>query len=111
LLSWNNIPVIKTHIHFQKDLVIQLVWLMMVQFLVFIFVLVAKCRNITQNGRGSGKTSGAFSIKELLIGKTAFNNYAIVFIFYEGEVIVMLYKLREHKGSYSSVLQFLSLCY
>ena len=65
----NKAPFIKTYIYSYIKIIGKLVGRMMVQFFVFIFIIVAQRRNITQYCRCCWKASGTFSIKKLFIGK------------------------------------------
>ncbi len=50
-------------------------------------------RSLKKQQKPWGKTSGSFSVKKLLIGKTAFNDNSIVFIFYKCQVIIVANEL------------------
>src|SRR5438034_264111 len=76
-------PVIKTYINTKKEIIRQFMRLFAIEFFVFIFIIIAQRRNITEHSGSSWKTSGSFAVKELFICKTGFNHYSIVFIFYK----------------------------
>src|SRR6516164_10964155 len=81
----------------------------MIEFFILVPVLVAQSRQITEHCGSSWKTASTFPIEELFIRKPAFDHHTIVFVLYEAQVIIMLYKLRQHKCRYAAVLKLLRL--
>jgi len=49
---------------------------------VFVFVVIPKGRDITEHGRSGGEGSGTFSFEEMPVGKCAFRDQGVEFIFY-----------------------------
>src|SRR5688500_2513260 len=89
----DQLQVIKADIYPQIYILAQLMRLVMIQFFVLILILIAECRNITQHSRSSREAACTFSIKELLVCKTAFYHYAIIFILYKSKMVILFYKL------------------
>src|SRR4030095_10545055 len=109
LLPGQYLPIIKTYVYSEINIPIQLKWLVMVELFVFILILIPKCREITEYSRSCCKASRSLAIEKLLVRKTTFNHYSVVFVLHKSKVIIMFYKLRKYKCRNLTILQFFCL--
>src|SRR5690606_1292249 len=74
---------------------------------ILITVIVTECRNIGEYSRTCRMSTGTFSEEELFIGKSRFDQYAIIFILYIVEHAVLIYKSRQYIEHDRSVINLL----
>ena len=81
---WNIFPVVKAYIGSHVKIVREFMRLMVIEFFVFIMVLVTERGEITQYSRSRWETAGTLSVKELLVRKSTLNYNTVVLISYKG---------------------------
>src|SRR5690606_31172524 len=74
---------------------------------ILITVIVTECRDIGEYSRTCRMSTCTFSDEELLIGKSSFDQYAIILILYIVEHTVHINRSRQYKEQDRSVINLL----